>query len=359
MKTLSRNGVLLSAAALAFLTQAAQKPPPPPADSSPSALLASAATTIGLGSPDTPPYRLQAHVKYFGEGKKATEGELTLIWAAPDRWRMETRWGDVSHVQVANHDRIWRTPTDAFRLDDLRLEHLLQFAAQLKTLPGKKLSEGSDKNLSGVRAICFHEIAGTLASAPGFPSDLLRREFCLERVSHLPVRIGNTRQQYSFLPGDYLSLGPRRFPRHLSYRANGKEEISIDVDSLEEVTSLPEDAFSAPQGTTSLPWCPGERDPRVMSFSGGGSGPPLRFSIPGSRESYPIVSMEYVFSRLSLLVFDVGTDGHVKSLAAFDQKGGDVSGKPFVQKLRDSRFYPAICGERIVEGEFFIVRSRR
>jgi hypothetical protein len=181
------------------------------------------------------------------------------------------------------------------------------------------------------------------------------REVCLDVNNSLPLRIKDETQEFNLLPAEYLPLGLKRFPRHLRYSRYTRKVLDIDIESIETLDAPPDSAFTPPPGVTPLPWCPDEKPPRLERLSGS-----VEYRLGWSTYIQEYVDYRALTSsKAALLVIDVGTDGHVKEIKAFDKRGSLVPPNSALEKLRDSTFTPAICGEKVVEGELLFDLPRR
>jgi hypothetical protein len=322
----------------------AQAPSPPELDVG-AALLLKAAQSTNWDDSGTPPFRLRAKFTYRGSYEKPVAGEITLLFADRNRWREEIQWFGMTSTELADGGSIWRKDVDGLRDKTNQLDEILRYSSNKLKLVEWVISSVHLRDLSGIPAHCVN-----LVDAFHFA-----REVCLDVNNGLPLRIKDDTQELNLMPAEYLPLGLKRFPRHIRYSRFTRKVLEIDIESIEMIDAPPASAFAPPPGVTPLPWCPDEKPPRPERIGGSAE----------YRLGWSNFIQEYVdyrvltSSKAVLLVIDVGTDGHVKDIKAFDKRLALVPPNDALEKLRDSTFTPAICGEKVVEGEFLFELPRR
>lgn len=287
----------------------------------------------------TPTYHLHARIKFSPDsGRNSLDTELTVYFETPTSWREEIEADGVTALKLATKDRLWREGLNVDMLNVLRIESARNFSSRMLPFPGGKASKPDFKRLDGRMAECIKFSSG--------PS--IMREVCIDSTSGLPMRINdkNTDVQIDFEPYDYLQLGTKRFPRHIRYGEHGRTILEMDVDTLQPIDNHSQDLFIPPSGATFLPWCSNERPPRPLYFGGTHTS---SLQLPGGTSHY---TLTFPAREFALIVFDVASDGHVKELNAYDKQGAIMSQSAEAEKLRESLFRPATCGNNPVEGEF-------
>jgi hypothetical protein len=309
-------------------------------------MLLAAAETTDLTSTGTPSYHLHAHFKFLVErDNQPANGELKISFVSPSRWREEISWAGATTIEGIADDRSWSKDADARRLDVLRLDRVLDFSKLLLPVPGGRVSKPREKQLDGKTAECLKST--TNGSVP--------LEVCLDSVSRLPVTVKDhdLNVKLDFGASPYFSLGTRRFPNSIRYGENDRVILEMDIDSLEVIESPSQESFAPPSAAQSVPWCPHERTPVPLNFSNTGTS---QLQLPGLP---PLTIIDLPIADFPLLVFDVGSDGRVKDLKAYDKRGSIHVQDSAIVKLRDSSFRPAMCKGQAVEGEFIIWTSHR
>ncbi len=130
------------------------------------------------------PFQLSAQVKLFDEHGKATEGELTLLFAAQDRWREEINWFGITTLQFVVGDRIWRKASYQVTLPVLDLNAALELYSWLKLYGWLSIDQGSfsawrQKDVQGTPARCVNVTFNIYA----------HREICLDVKTGLPFAL--------------------------------------------------------------------------------------------------------------------------------------------------------------------------
>lgn len=300
-------------------------------------------TKMHLAADGTPPYKLHARVRVFDFRHKFVAGELTYSYANWDRWRMETKWDGSMRVKIVNPVGRWRSQATADVVAEQHTEEHLAFAQFLKPDPRASFSSSRNRTIEGVTAEdCVTEKWHT--SEPPFrPGTSIEREICLNSSNDFPIWVKSSTLEIRF-GGEYAVLGSRQFPRKLSFVEAGKKTMELALDSLESLNDISQKALALPEGAVSLPWCLNETSPFPIFFAGGSSGnTAYNRDLVRDRVNGPVISLGAT-TDFSVVIFDVDTDGHVKSLEAFNRNGDDASQKPSAKALRDSKFKPATCG---------------
>lgn len=313
------------------------------ADDAAAAMLTKAQDATTLDSSITIPFRLHAHATFFDGHSKPASAEITYLFAARDRWRMEISGSDGTDTRVAAQGQLWRTGPDLERAKERHLEIATHFSERLLTLSNGTASSPHAKEVNGVPCKCIKLTRGNFS-----------REVCLDSKNGLPVQVKDAGLEFEIEGGNYRSLGLKRFPDRIRYFERGKQMLLMDVDSLEELGEAGGEAFAPIPGVRPIPWCADEKTPRPEHFNA--SSFPFLLFVPASSVMWsaalPFASMPS--SKFLLLVFKVGSDGRVKDLKVYDKHGALVENDTDTEKLRNSTFYPAICGDRVVEGEFVL-----
>lgn len=339
-------GCLSVCGAFSARAQTQSTPPAPPAASNDAAAaiktkLDQAVEKTDLTADKTPPYRFHAKVTFHGKLTPFAPAEYTVLWADPNHWRAETRWPDLTAIEVASGDRIWKQDTDVRRMALNELHWALDFPRVLKT-DEAKLSGPQPKTLNGIEADCFKmtrtfKIPAFSAVDPVFTSVNFPqssnftavRDVCLLFANGLPLRIKEGSTEYDFSPGEYHVLGMKRFPGRVKHSySNGS--IEIEVDALEPLDQASAETIKPPSGAASLPWCRNEKPPRLIAPWG-------ILSIHGVDKAF----------------LEVANDGKVKGVRAVDMHGSPITDKSRLDALSALTFYPAICGDKVVEAEAF------
>jgi hypothetical protein len=241
---------------------------------------------------------------------------------------------------------------DARRLALGDFEEVLKFPQLLNT-DRLKVSGPQRKTISGTPVDCFRMTPVLTDPAPAAPrrSNPWTHEVCLLAANGLPLRvkIKDLANEYDFAPGDYFVLGMKRFPRRVVH-SYPEGSIEIETDSLEPLDQASENAITPPLGAASLPWCRDEKLPGPLHFGGAPAIANPTILLAGIDMMLPmphIPGVDYV-------IFYVAKDGTVKDVKAYNWNGSPFTDKAKLDKLRGSQFYPAVCGDRVVEAEIVL-----
>ena len=156
-------------------------------------MLEKAQELTDLTAPNTPPYSLHAHFKFFSDDKQAVSGELIIYFSSPSLWREEIKWPGITTIEVATGNLLWRKGIDARRIDALRLARVRQFSKLLSPYRGTTVSAAKTSHLDGKIVGCVKSISGS--------SIVL--EVCLDPVNGLPTNFSG------FLGEDCGQVGNR------------------------------------------------------------------------------------------------------------------------------------------------------
>jgi hypothetical protein len=325
---------------VALCVRAQSAPPAPDAAATVKTPLEKAAEKTDLTLEKTPAYRLHAKITFHGKLTPFPPAEYTVLWADPNHWRAETRWPDLTAIQVASGDHIWKKDTDVRRVALNNIDLALDFPHVLSA-QDVKVSGPQPKTVNSIPAVCFKLLSVTkYSTVSGFDPLLLpvpfprtwsvtsERDVCLLSENGLPLRIKDSRDEYNFAPGEYRVLGMKRFPGRLMHSYD-KGSIEIEVDLLDPLDQASADTIKPPPGAASLPWCRNQKTPR------------------------PIAPWAFLSIRGVDAILEVAKDGKVSGVRAFDVHGSPLTDKSKLDALRGLAFYPSICGDKVVESEIF------
>ena len=310
-------------------------------------MLTKARDATNFDSTSTMPFRLRGRVTFFDGHNKAIHGDLTFLFESRERWRREISWNGQTDTTVAAQGRLWRSGPEIDRIKEMRLDLVMHFSERLLTLADGKPSVAHAKEVGGVACRCVKLTRGNF-----------NREVCVDTTNGLPVRARDATMEVEVVGGNYRAVGLKRFPAEIQYSEHGKQMFQMSLDSLDELGTAAEDAFAPIPGTSPTPWCPDEKGARIEHF--GSSNFAILMFVPSNSPMWSggLRLAKLPQSKFQLLIFAVSADGHVKDLKAYDRHGVLVEHDSDVEKLRNSTFYPAICGDRVVESEVVLVVPR-
>lgn len=258
-----------------------------------------------LEGPGATPFHLVAKIHY-ALGDQNLDGTYEMLWAAPDRYRLEIRLGSIGETQVVLSDKKYvqrTTPTislAAWSVESLFDSNIIPAPLGAFTFQVGKVF--FPKNAARSQ-ICIAE--GGHASIP--------RQYCFdavttEVVSQQTLATANQtvspQSAYSVELSDYKTVGEKRFPQNI-LRHNGPEQINATVEKWESVQAFGDSVFSPPPAAAAWDWCiaPEIREPK--------SKPPLGPLI--APESISLVN-DTVKIRYLVLYKIVAADGHTKQV---------------------------------------------
>lgn len=313
-------------------------------------LLETAVRRTNLWAEGSAPFHLRANVVSYGAKGEIREGRFELWWASPERFRDEINWGEKSSVRIADKNSMWIGGSDVHRLDTFRVTTLIGFASRLMIPAGRKVERVQAKRIDGVSTVCMQ------ISQPRRPPDAIYfpegylvqnpdpdPSECLDAVTHLPL--WSESGQHVLKLGDYAKIGDKEFPRKLVEFHNGKPAVEIVLDLLEPLDVNAADVFRPAGDMIAKPWCANMILPNavLLKFPEG-----IIYFADGFLTTSP------VSHNWALLVFQVDESGNPKDVRAFTVSGEATIKDQEKRLLLQSKFSPASCDSKSLQGEFLL-----
>lgn len=239
-----------------------------PSNAEATALLRKAIEATDLRATSAPPFHLIASFHYVSEGK-SSDGKYELLWAAPDRYRVNFVLGSIDETDIVLADKIFiarSTPTLTFpkwvvepflwfpvnQLEDKAATRV--FSTQIDGKMQTCLDAGSDKYAE--RRACLDPATNDLMSVT---------------VRATAVK-GNGKFQLEL--SDFVSVGTLHYPKHILLR-NAIWSVSAEVEKFVETVDFDPNVFVPPANVITRGWCPKLADKDQTSQT-----TPSRFSAP-------------------------------------------------------------------------------
>jgi hypothetical protein len=295
-----------------------------------------------LQSPAATPYHLVASFHY-SLGDKTFDGTYEVLWAAPDRYRIEFRIGDLGEtdVVIGNKKYVKRnTPTMTIPMSSISsilfpsspeadFSWPLVLHSVYKVMWGgqgsmRQICAGLDYDPSYEAVLCF---AAT-------------KELLSLRIQPLREN-GISNAGKSIYLSDYATLGNMRYPQHL-IRQVGPESVEATIKEWNVAEKFDSNVFSPLTDATVWDWC-SRPDLRLPKFVG----------IPSSALFVANGRIQNV--RVHPLAFYevVGSDGvRKRSELVFGSPDGPA--KEELNDLRRAHSSVRVCGGKPVEYERII-----
>lgn len=211
------------------------------------ALLAKSRGLSNIEEPGSPPFVLNAKIRYQ-IGSQSADGHAQIIWLAPDHYREAFSAPNYFYTEIVRDGYRYLSRTN----DDMPLmiyelertfRHLLDAGlAQKEKIKNLEKTHLRDESLTCVTFAdkslferCFTD-DGDVAS--------------MER--HAPAD-DTLRELYEF--SNFVVFGPKRFPQTIVFRGGDDHVLQIDVGQLESMKEPPAGAFVLPPDTTKETWC--------------------------------------------------------------------------------------------------------
>jgi len=295
-----------------------------------------------LLSEDLPSYHFVANVRYTLSSNAAPlEGTFEVLWAAPDRYRVEFRLGKIGETDLVLKDKkyvIRNTPMMMLSMWSIS-DFLFSKIKPVGSPNPQSLTDISSIGDGASRQICL-TAGDTTAVEHRLCFDANTTELISEH--HFPNPHGfMAKFPLAADLTDYTNLGKTRYPQHLMTEY-GPQKIEAVVEKWEAVAGFAEDLFTPPPKATVWDWC---ADPKLKA-------PAYRTTVP----ALPVLSgvrdpktgepsMAYV-----AVYKVVGTNGFPKQVTELFAPPGKLAEK-FVDDQHHVRSDVRICDGKPIEYE--------
>lgn len=171
-----------------------------------------------------PYFEMKANVRIDNQGKPL-EGTYSLLWNGLEQWREEINFPGYTEIQMGGKGVVFlKRSTDFMPLRINQLHAALGygtsgiFNAMIPQAPrtGETIKKVKDRKVNGTK-VQYAEI---------LDQEKHSREVCVDPSTGTPVREG------AFIDKDMKPVGPKLFPRFLSYVQSGKPVAEIQVTEL-------------------------------------------------------------------------------------------------------------------------------
>ena len=328
--------IVCTALAIAFAATAASAQKLPPKKEA-KEWLRKAAADSELRASGSAPFHLVANFKYTLDDN-TTEGSYELLWAAPNKYRVNFKMGGVIETDIAAGNKLAVERTaKALALPLWRIEQ------SLRSPVGQLV--GPDPDVKKVYADKSSEDYRTCVE---FESNYARPQACFDlNTNAIDAAIGGIygrAARSEFRINDFVSIGGKRFPRHIYLTALG-ETIDLHITTLEAQSNFDETLFAAGAKAEMHDWC------SEPSRKGGikWPHPPGVWGMPG-----PAMAPPGNFSAYYLLV---GRDGQVAKIVAL-RHGPEEENRRMEAILHDTKFPVRRCGDEPIDYEIILSGGR-
>lgn len=281
-------------------------------------------------APGTPPFHLVAKI-HFTMSDQTLDGNFEILWAAPDRYRLELRMGNIGETDVILGDKRYvsrNTPTMTLAMASVEAIFLIGLIPQSPGSAEFRVAKVSSVERGGHRETC---------------AVVLPLEYCFDANTAVLVGIRTLPKAgvpvadmaISIESSDYQNLGSTRLARSIS-RKLGLERIDAKVEKWETVDTFGDNVFVPLSTGTVWDWCsaPAVRQPQH---------PPPQYpdlDVHGSTITY----------RRLVLYKIVAADGETKQVTRLAGPTDDIT-RQFVDAEKSNRSPVHICNGKPVEYE--------
>lgn len=294
-----------------------------------SALLQKSLSATNLKSSAKQPFHLTSTVKYKANGPNLT-GRVEILFAAPDRYRINVNLGKISETQIALGDKLYisRSPKN-FSAESWRI-------AQFLWHPGAALETPSTVTVGRETTSPTVKVADNCEEE----YDALRiRKACFDPSTQGITSFSIQDQKGSKLTqdvvslSDFRSLGASRYPGHLTKKSVW-DTIDVTVDSLTVESAFDESTFTPPSNSLARDWC---ASPEVSAAPASGRRAVVEYAL-------------YVYYVL------VGADGRSKSFSFVNDPVQFAL--PQARQALESKRYPVLtCSGKPIEYDLVVVTN--
>jgi hypothetical protein len=194
-----------------------------------------------LDAPGMPPFHLVAKIHY-ALGDQNLDGTYEILWAAPDRYRLELRLGNIGETDVILGDKKYverTTPTMSLPMWSVTKLFGFDFPARSSGPVNYHVNKLTYVNDGSTPHIC-----ATVNDSS------LHRQFCFDAASRGVVSEHTLVDSHSLPPNwafstdltDYKSLGQTRFPQKLAIHI-GPGAVEAKIEKWEPVQTFGENIF--------------------------------------------------------------------------------------------------------------------
>jgi hypothetical protein len=321
--------------AIAFAASAANAQKLPPKKEAKQWLEKAAADSDLLGS-GTAPFHLVADFKYTLDDN-TTEGTYELFWAAPDKFHENFKMADVTETDIAaGHKLNIERNTKALPLPLWRIQESLRSpVAQIV---------GHDPD---VKKVYEDKSSGDYRTCVEFESNYNRPQACFDlNTNAIDAAIGNIygrAARSEFRINEFVSVGGKRFPRHIYLTALG-ETLDMHITTLEPANNFDEALFTPGARVDAHDWCSAPEEKGHIKWPH----PPGVWGLPG-----PPMAPPGQFSAYYVLV---GRDGQPANVVAL-RHGPDEQNRRMEAILHDAKFPVHRCGDSPIDYEVIVSGS--
>jgi len=182
-----------------------------------------------------PYFEMKGNVRIDNQGKPL-DGTYLLLWNGPDQWREEINFPGYTEIQLGSKGVVFlKRNVDFMPLRINQLRTALGYGTAGNSVSMMSLTPRSDETIKRVKD---RKVNGTkVKCAEIADQDKHTREVCVDASTGTLVREG------AFLDKDMMPVGPKLFPRFLSYVQGGKPLAEVQVTELKTTEQFPSAAY--------------------------------------------------------------------------------------------------------------------
>jgi len=197
----------------------------------------------------SPAFVLNAKI-HFQEHGHSANGDLRILWTAPDRYRQTYSVLSYAYTAIAKDGRLYLARTN----EDVPL---LIYEAQKTVRIAMHSDFDSKQKLTNVRTMQFAGQALTCVSARLSSTS---NTDCFDAANDVvtaernwPAAASALDQHYEF--SDFVTFGVRRFPQKITFRGGDGHIIEIEIQRLALARDISASEFTIPMPSAVETWC--------------------------------------------------------------------------------------------------------
>ncbi len=300
-------------------------------DTSPEALI-SRARLQEIFTDGTPPMVVRADVQSLGVKGELVQGDYTLTWISPSRWREEIHFANYARLRVGDAKGYWQKSALTYRpVVIFWLDRLLDMKEMFRARPKQTLERVRSHNKNGIRQkctearwiqhaqiMCFDDANGVLVSVE-YPGETGQNPSAISRIEY----------------GEFKAAGEKLVPYEMRALRDKDVIAAVKIREIDRVTDENSALFSPPAEAEFWVRCDDMQDPELA----GRVQPTYPPSARSSREEGVV-----------MLYAVVESDGSASRITVIQPAWPELEAAA-IEAVRQWHYQPARCGQTPIRSE--------
>lgn len=215
-------------------------------------------------------FGMQGTIFVNGSKKQEAQGNYSLLWEAPDRWREEIQFHNYSRIRVGAKNAYWQTCSIDYELLPINdLSDALGFPRQLRALLRRLTEPGQAQGQTQPRfklALARHKMKGRQADCILFKRAYVPTEaYCFDLQNGALVSEGNRfwgggDVEYS----DFSTFNGKVFPGTIQVERGDRAEVQFHLSGISPLGKTDAETFDAPPNATLWGSCADKERPKEL-----------------------------------------------------------------------------------------------